>query len=707
MSLTFLVPLFLLGLAGIAVPIIVHLTRRQRKNVIAFPSLMFLEKVPFQEQRRRRIQNWFLLSLRALALGLLAFAFARPFLDDPALAASGGGGPREVVVLLDQSYSMGVGDRWERAVQEARTAFAGLGPLDRASLVLFSQGARVVARSTSDPTRLDRALSEARVGSGSTRYGPGLKVAQTILEESTLPSGEVFMVSDFQRIGWTGDEGVRLPPGSVVTPVVIQTEIPDNIQVTDVSLARQAASGRERITPTARVARQGGTEPIEVPVSLEIDGQELQSRPVRLTPDGSATVSFAPFTLSQPHTRGSVRVPTDALEADDARHFVLSPGNSLTVVIAEGSRADRDASLYVRRALETSEEGRFRVRVRRGDGVRPVDLDGTDVLVLNDARVDGGSAELMRDFVEGGGGVLVVLGAAATWPSSGADLLPGSLGPVEDREEGRGGRLGFLEYGHPVFEAFAGPRSGDFSGARFFRARRLTPTDSAVVTARFDDGSVAMAEATRGRGTVMAWTSTLDVYWNDLALQPVFLPFVHRMAEHLSGRAEPFQWFTSGQVVDLASPDALETAGLASPVAAGLADVGERVVLTPSATTLPLATGEGEGFLTLDERGFYVVRPPGTDPERPFVMAVNVDLTESSAAALDPQELIAQVTAPAAEAAAGPEFEALELRREDQERRQSLWRYLLIGAFGLFLVETALSNWLSRRGSGTRGAAIG
>ncbi|MEX2102262.1 MAG: rRNA maturation RNase YbeY [Actinomycetota bacterium] len=71
MSLTFLVPLFLLGVAGIVVPIVVHLTRRQRRNVVLFPSLMFLQKVPYQEQRRRRIQHWFLLSLRALALACL------------------------------------------------------------------------------------------------------------------------------------------------------------------------------------------------------------------------------------------------------------------------------------------------------------------------------------------------------------------------------------------------------------------------------------------------------------------------------------------------------------------------------------------------------------------------------------------------------------------------------------------------------------
>src|SRR5512134_2682959 len=105
MSLTFLVPLFLLGIAGVVVPIVVHLTRRQRRNVVHFPSLMFLEKVPYQEQRRRRIQHWFLLSLRALALALLAIAFARPFMQDTEIGLGAAGGPREVVVLIDQSYS--------------------------------------------------------------------------------------------------------------------------------------------------------------------------------------------------------------------------------------------------------------------------------------------------------------------------------------------------------------------------------------------------------------------------------------------------------------------------------------------------------------------------------------------------------------------------------------------------------------------------
>lgn len=707
MSLTFLVPLFLLGIAGIVVPILVHLTRRQRRQVVAFPSLMFLEKIPFQEQRRRRIQHWLLLLLRALALALLAIAFARPFLEDAELSAGGGAGPREVVVLLDRSYSMDAGDQWDQAVSEAGRVFEELGPLDRASLVLFAQGAEVAARSTSDRNRLEAALTDARVGSGTTRYGPAMKVAQTILEESTLHAGQVYLISDYQRIGWTGDEGVRLPAGSVVTPVPVQAAVAENVQVGDVQLLRQATAGRERVTASVRVVRRGGSETVELPVALELDGQEIQRRTVRLQPDGAEVVSFAPFTLSVAHTRGTVRVPPDDIEADDARHFVISPGNAVSIVVAEGGRAGRDASLYVQRALETSAEGRFRVRVRRGDGVRAADLEGTDVVVMNDERVDGASAALLGDFVRDGGGLLVVLGEAASWPASAAELLPGAPGPIEDRAEGRGGRLGYLDYEHPVFEVFAGPRSGDFSGARFFRARGLALADSGTVIARFDDGTVALAELELGRGRVMVWTSTLDAFWNDLALQPVFLPFVHRVMEHLSGRADALPWLEVGQVVDLSNPDALEAAGLASAEAAGLSDGGEQVVLAPSGEPAVLEAGEGTRFLTLDERGFYVVRPPGMEPERPFTVAVNVDLAESSLARLDPEELVAQVTGAPEDPEAGPSFEAVELRREDLERRQSLWRFLLVAALALLVLETVLSNWVSRRAPGTPGVATG
>src|SRR5687767_16020769 len=113
---SFLTPLFLVGLAGLAIPVIIHLIQKERKNVIAFPSLMFLRKIPYQSVERRRIRNWPLLLLRLAALALIVMAFARPFLRREALAVAAAGGAREVVILLDRSYSLGYGRSEERRV---------------------------------------------------------------------------------------------------------------------------------------------------------------------------------------------------------------------------------------------------------------------------------------------------------------------------------------------------------------------------------------------------------------------------------------------------------------------------------------------------------------------------------------------------------------------------------------------------------------
>src|SRR4051812_44012816 len=124
---SFLAPLFFAGLAALAVPVIVHLIQREKKDILEFPSLMFIQRIPYQSVERRRIHNWMLFALRVAAMVLIILAFSRPFFAvDPVKAATAVTGAREVVVLLDRSASMGYGDRWTRAQAEARKIVGGL-----------------------------------------------------------------------------------------------------------------------------------------------------------------------------------------------------------------------------------------------------------------------------------------------------------------------------------------------------------------------------------------------------------------------------------------------------------------------------------------------------------------------------------------------------------------------------------------------------
>src|SRR4029079_1810479 len=228
----FLAPLFFVGLGAIAVPIFVHLIQRERKRVVEFPSLMFVQKIPYQSVRRRRIRHWFLLLMRAAAIAFIVAAFARPFFPQSAAAQIAAlGGTRELVIVLDQSASMGYGDHWQRAQDEARKAIGSIGAADRATLVLFSRNAEESMRATPDRGRLEPALATAKLTSGATRYGPALKLAESILARSSQQRKEAILISAFQKSGWTGSEDVHFPEGMTLTTVSVGSNDASNLAV--------------------------------------------------------------------------------------------------------------------------------------------------------------------------------------------------------------------------------------------------------------------------------------------------------------------------------------------------------------------------------------------------------------------------------------------------------------------------------------------
>ncbi len=675
----FLTPAFLAGLAALAVPILVHLTNRPRRETVPFPSLMFLQRIPYRSVRRQSLRHWLLFALRAAAFVLLALAFARPFFGSSSRPAGLLGGATLRVILLDRSYSMGYRDRWRRATEAARKAIESAETEDRVALVLFDRAPHTSGEPTADRARLRADLDAARPGVEVTRYGPALRLAAEMIGASRLPRQEVVLITDFQKTGWDGADDVRLPAGTTLTRVDLSDGDASNLAITGVELERDYQSGRERVIPSARLVNKGPRAAADVGVSFDVDGRTVRQQRVTLGPNTSSTVTFEPFPLPPTAARATVRVDPDGLPEDDRFHLVLAPGGDLPVLVLENGPV-RGRSLYLERALAIGHRPRFRVEVKDAAQLRADDLSPGMLVVLDDAPPPAGPAgRRLREFVEGGGGILVVLGektAASAWSGEAAPLLPGLPGPAVDRSADWGGTLAYLDYGHPVFELFRGPHSGDFSSARFFRYRTLAARDG--VLARFDDGGVALASRSFGKGRVLVWTSSLDTSWNDLALQPVFLPFVHELVRYAAGHVVSPASYTVGDALDLSRAPALAK--------------GDAVAVGPSGqrSTLP----RGAAGLELATPGFYEVRSTADGPAI-AVAAVNVDRAESDLAAMDPEELASAVTRP------GPGVEAAPAEPAhtagEHESGQALWRYAMMAALLLLATETVLSNRLPPR----------
>ena len=139
-----LAPLFLLGLAGLALPLWLHRFARDTDDKRRYASLMLMEAAEVQRSRKRQLKYWLLLLLRLLLLAALVLAFAGPLLPWRS-GGLGGAGAQLHVVVLDTSLSMRAGGAFERARDAARAELEAVGGNDQAMLIVADHRIRVLA----------------------------------------------------------------------------------------------------------------------------------------------------------------------------------------------------------------------------------------------------------------------------------------------------------------------------------------------------------------------------------------------------------------------------------------------------------------------------------------------------------------------------------------------------------------------------------
>ena len=199
---SFLSPLFFLGALAAAVPIVLHLLKRDPETRVLFSAVHLLRHAPVERSSRRRLRELLLLALRVAALLMLAFAFARPFLASN-LATSGA----TMVVALDTSLSMSAPGQFEKARQLAKQAIAGArGSL--VAVVTFADGAQVASQPSADRATANAAIDAAEPGAGGTRFRAGLNASVDLLRGRP---GTIVVVTDLQETGWDVGDRASVP----------------------------------------------------------------------------------------------------------------------------------------------------------------------------------------------------------------------------------------------------------------------------------------------------------------------------------------------------------------------------------------------------------------------------------------------------------------------------------------------------------------
>src|SRR4051794_26146561 len=187
--LSFLSPLFLAGAAAAAIPVILHLLKKEPEARVQFAAVKLLKTAPVEHTQKRHLRELLLLALRVAALLLLALAFARPFFASGAAVASSG----VTVVALDTSYSMSAPGRFEQARRLAKDAIANAPAGDLIGVVTFDDDAGIAAKVSADRVLASAAIDQAAAGFGGTRYRAALSAASQLVGGRR---GTIVVVSD-------------------------------------------------------------------------------------------------------------------------------------------------------------------------------------------------------------------------------------------------------------------------------------------------------------------------------------------------------------------------------------------------------------------------------------------------------------------------------------------------------------------------------
>lgn len=455
---TFINPLLAaVGVACIAVPILIHLLMRRRRKPVPWAAMRFLLEAYQRQRRRMRMEQLLLLLTRCAVVALLALALGRPLLGQAGLL--GGTGGTTVYAVLDNSLAgSAVGEDGESALdRHRRTALRALAGLDgaegdRAGLITLGGPADPVALpATSDIGAVTRLLEQIQPTDSAADLAGAITRLQTELEDDEAAATSrtsILLLSDW--LTGSADTRQRLPELENQSGVRLFASAPaevgpSNVSVVGVEPVRrvviraEAESNAERETEGAstqvrvrlrRTGQQTGQEAVSsVRLHLEQRGTDGAGG---IEPLGETTVRWE---AGETEATGVVTVPLaaladgegvlvasidrDAVEGDNTSRHVLDVREGLRIGIVGPRRfgqrpavASFEPADWIRLALspsgrEQEAAGELETVALDPGGLDAARLAGLDaVIVPVPDRIDDRAWPRLRAFADRGGMVM-------------------------------------------------------------------------------------------------------------------------------------------------------------------------------------------------------------------------------------------------------------------------------------------------------------
>jgi hypothetical protein len=554
----FFAPALLFGFAALAIPPIVHLLNRKRFEVVDWAAMQFLQ---LSERTRKRIflEQLLLMLLRMGLIALLVLGVASPWVRLPWLAKIAPAPSRDVVIILDGSFSM-LYAKDGRTAHDAAKDWAGqfidrLQPGDAVAVLQAKQVPHALVGSLStDLSAVRGAVQEAPKPRGGINMSAAVREAILLLKASGKQQRDVIILTDGQRHGWADPRSLERwellaggTPEDDLPNLWVVNVVPDrpldqpSWSLGPIQSSRAvAAVGREvKFKTELQLHGPAGHKPPHK-VKVEVDGRPAgEVRPPSIVEKGRI-----PLTVTQRfNTPGShlvtLTIDEDAAPGDNRQDYAVEVMPTVPVLVVDGDNRNprtRGAD-FLRDALAPAIDPQpsFLVRVVTPNEftpdllTRPIAREAGTVprvlILVNVPTIRPDQGQAIEAFLTAGGGVLTALGnrvEAANYNDEhyrdGRGWLPARLvdpvGDEGDLEKAARPVMASLE--GAALELFRSEDPGTLAGSAYFpRHWKLeTKTEAGgMPIAVLTDRTPLFVEKLVGKGRAILSAVPLDNGW--------------------------------------------------------------------------------------------------------------------------------------------------------------------------------------------------
>ncbi|MCM8815039.1 MAG: BatA domain-containing protein [Candidatus Omnitrophica bacterium] len=523
----FLQPLFLWGLVGIIIPVLIHLFSRKKSIPYYFSTIKFIKLMRKRTIRRQRLEEILVLLLRSVLVASLFMAAAQPVSKKAFLTEK----ESWVVLVLDDSASMSAATEnpWKNLQEASEKILATLKKGTHVAAI-FTSG-RLIPFSTSSQ-QIAKQIREGHAGFHGQTLQPAMEQAFSMLEKK-IGYKKIFLITDMQKTAWENFSPSGLRKVNPDITIVDAGEDENHINIT-IKDFYPVAGKNTYVCEITNWSKQ------EITTELKITADRYETVKSITIPERKTTEIEVKIESDCQTIKVEIPYP-DALKADNIFYLQKETGEQKKVLAAG---CEGPCLSYTKASMESA--GTISVDTKNINELYNIVLEKyRTILLVNPQKLGFELRQKIMEYINGGGTLVYFLGDRVAYKDFNSDweaqeveefFMPAKI--KGKSEFLKPGRVAWVATAHPLFSEF-GERTIDFLKTTRFNACFSVKEVTGDILMKLDNGYPLLLEKRRGKGKIFLFTFTPQHPWTNFQTKPFFPVMMTVMVESLSGFTYP------------------------------------------------------------------------------------------------------------------------------------------------------------------------